>query len=150
MKISTRVRYAVRMMLDLALSTDISPVQGKEISERQGISLSYLDNLMVPLRKHGLIRTVRGPGGGFMLAKPPAQIKMSDIWAVMAGPICLIDCTHQPESCPRYEQCLTRNIWLEAEQALYGVLESWSLEDMKNMSNLDRSKKGGLSNGRKE
>lgn len=125
------------MMLDLALSTDTSPIRGKEISERQGISISYLDNLMVPLRTAGLVRTARGPGGGFLLAKPPAQIKISDIWAAVEGTNCLIDCIHQPELCPRYEQCTTRNIWLEANQAFDTVLESWSLEDMKNKSRLD-------------
>jgi len=137
MEISTRVRYAVRIMLDLALSTDTSLIRGKEISERQGISLSYLDNLMVPLRTAGLVRAVRGPGGGFILAKPPAQIKISNIWAAVEGPICLVDCLHKPELCPQYEQCTTRNIWLEANQAFDAVLESWSLEDMKNKSGLD-------------
>jgi len=137
MKISTRVRYATRIMLDLALSNSSSPVLGKAIAERQGISKSYLDNLISPLKAARLVRTVRGVGGGLILNRLPSQIKISDIWAAMEGPIGLIDCIHQIDSCPRYDQCITRNIWEEAEQALDDVLESWNLEDMKNGLKLD-------------
>jgi len=123
-------------MLDLAPYRGSSPITGKYIAEREGISLSYLENLMGSLRCAGLVRTARGTGGGFTLAKPPAQIKLSDIWAAMEGPVCLIDCTHQPDVCPRYEQCVFRDIWEEAEQALNTVLESWSLEDMMHKAKL--------------
>lgn len=137
MKLSTRVRYAVRIMLDLALSKGSSPIPGKDIAERQQISKSYLDNLMGPLRTAGLVRTVRGVSGGFSLAKPPAQIKVSDIWKAMEGTVCLSDCLEQPDLCNRYEQCITRYIWQEANDTLNDVLESWSLEDMMHKSKLD-------------
>ena len=130
MKISTRVRYAARIMVDLALAKTSGPVLGKDIAKRQGISQSYLDNIMGPLRVAGLVRTARGVGGGFTLAKPPAQIKVGDIWKAMEGPLCLIDCIHYPDSCPRYEQCVTRDIWQEAEQALNAIFESWTLENL--------------------
>jgi len=124
-------------MLDLALSNDSSPVLSKAIAARQGISKSYLDNLIFPLKAAGLVRTVRGAGGGLMLYKPPSQIRVSDIWAAMEGPICLIDCIHQTDSCPRYDECITRDIWQEAEKALNDVFESWNLEDLKNKSKID-------------
>ena len=117
-------------MLDLATYKGSTPTTGKCIAEREGISQSYLENLMGSLRNVGLVRTARGTSGGFALAKPPDQIKLSDIWTAMEGPVCLIDCTRQPEICPRYKQCITRDIWGEAEQALNSVLESWSLADM--------------------
>ncbi|MFC1977950.1 RrF2 family transcriptional regulator [Chloroflexota bacterium] len=138
MRLSTKIRYATRILLDLAPHKSSIPVTGKYISERAGISQSYLENLMGPLKSAGLVRTARGTGGGFILAKPPAQIKLSDIWEAMEGPLCLIDCTHDPDLCPRYEQCITSDIWKEAEQALNAVFESWSLEDMVHKSKLDR------------
>ena len=132
MKLSTRVLYAVRIMLDLAQHNGTNLVPSKDIAKRQQISRSYLDNLMGSLRTAGLVRTMRGSGGGFTLAKPAKQIKVSDIWAAMEGAICLVDCVHHPESCPRYNECITREIWQEAELALNGVFESWNLEDLKN------------------
>ena len=130
MKISTRVRYAARIMLDLVLAKTSSPALGKDIAKRQGISQSYLDNIMGPLRVAGLVRTARGVGGGFTLAKPPAQIKVSDIWKAMEGPLCLIDCIDHTGSCHRYDQCITRHIWQQANEALNTVFDSWSLEDI--------------------
>ena len=137
MKLSTRVRYATRILLDLATDKGSRPITGKCIAEREGISQSYLANLMSSLRNVGLVRTARGTGGGFILAKSPAQIKLSDIWTAMEGPVSLIDCTQQPDICPRYEKCITRDIWREVEQALNEVFESWSLEDMIRRAKLD-------------
>ena len=137
MKISTRVRYAARIMLDLALAKTSGPVLGKDIAKRQGTSQSYLDNIMGPLRVAGLVRTARGVGGGFTLAKPPAQITVSDIWKAMEGPLCLIDCIDQPDSYHRFEQCITRHVWQEANEALTAVFESCSLEDIVKKSQLE-------------
>jgi len=126
-------------MLDLALSKSSSPVPGKDIAERQGISKSYLDNLMGPLRIAGLVRTIRGVGGGFTLAKPPSQIKMSDIWMAMEGSIYITNCIKQPDSCDRYERCITRYVWQEANEALETTFQSWTLEDMANKIESDLS-----------
>jgi len=137
MKLPTRIRYATRIMLDLAVSNGSGSVMSRDIAARQGISKSYLDNLIGPLKAAGLVRTIRGAGGGLILAKPPDQINMSDIWIAMEGPMSLIDCIHKTDSCPRYDQCITRNIWQQSEQALSAVFESWSLEDMRKRSKLD-------------
>lgn len=139
MKLSTRVRYATRIMLDMAIEKGPGPITGKCIAEREGIPRSYLKNIMSSLSNVGLLRATRGTSGGFVLAKPPAQIKLSDIWSAVEGPVCLIDCTHQPDICPRYEKCVPRYIWEEAEQALNNVLESWSLEDMIRKAELGKS-----------
>ena len=130
MKLSTRVRYALRIMLDLALFSGSDPIPGKDIAKRQEISLSYLDNLMGPLRVAGLVRAIRGTKGGFILAKPPGQIRVNDIWKAMEGPVCIIDCIPQPDLCHRYDECITRYIWQEINDAIVGVIESWSLEDI--------------------
>ena len=135
MKLPTRVRYATRIMLDLAVSNCSSPVLSRDIAARQGISKSYLDNLVGPLKAAGLVKTKRGARGGLILDKPLSQIRVSDIWAAMEGPICLIDCIHQTDSCPRYDQCITRDIWQEAEQTLNATFESWNLEDLKKRTN---------------
>jgi len=124
-------------MLELAPHVDSSPITGKMIAEREGISRSYLENLMGPLTASGLVRTERGPGGGFVLARPPSEIKLSDIWEAMEGPLCLIECNHRPDMCLRYKQCIMRNIWEEAERSFIAVLESWNLEDMMCGSRLD-------------
>ena len=130
MRLSTRVRYASRAMLELALSYSIRPVPGKEIAERQGISESYLENLMGSLKAAGLVRTERGPRGGYLLAKPPDKIKLSHIWSALDGPISLVDCVSQPLLCSRSEDCVTRGIWGEMEQAINAVLELWSLAEV--------------------
>jgi len=135
MRLSTRVRYASRAMVELALSYSIRPVPGKEIAERQGISESYLENLMASLKAAGLVRTERGPRGGYLLAKPPDKIKLSHIWSALDGPISLVDCVSQPLLCPRSGDCATRAIWGQIEQAINGVIEFWTLEDMVQKSN---------------
>lgn len=136
MKLPTRVRYATRIMLDLAISNGSGRVLSRDIAARQGISKSYLDNLTSALKAAGLVNTKRGAGGGLVLNKPLSQIKVSDIWVAMEGPVCLIDCIHQTDSCPRYDRCITREIWQEAEQALNVVFQSWTLEDLKRKSKL--------------
>ena len=85
MKLSTKGRYAIRAMLDLALQSGDSPTMVKDISERQGISTLYLEQLFARLNNAGLVRSIRGPKGGFILTKPPSQTKISDILQIMEG-----------------------------------------------------------------
>lgn len=130
MKISTRGRYATRAMLDLALRFGESPVLLKDISARQGISLRYLEQIVTPLIAAKLVNSTRGPRGGVSLARPPEKIKLSEVIQVMEGPITPVECVENPGACKRASSCVTRDVWADLARAMYGVLESTTLQDL--------------------
>lgn len=134
MKLSTRGRYGTRMMLDLALHNDESPVQIGAIAKRQDISVKYLEQLIIPLKKANYIKSVRGPKGGHMLAIPPEKITVGEIVRILEGGIDLTDCIGNPDTCPRSGYCVTRDIWAEASQAMFDKLNSITLSKMIEMS----------------
>lgn len=128
--VDTKGRYAVRAMLDLALHTGDSPVLIKDISEREDISKLYLKQILVPLRVAGLIRTVRGPNGGFILARPPSEIKLIEIVQSVEGSTAPVECVDDDTICQRSDLCVTREIWVEIKNAIDNVLESNTLQDL--------------------
>lgn len=130
MKLSTRSRYGTRMMLDLAQHYDKGPIQIGDIAKRQDISGKYLEQLIIPLKKVDLIKSLRGPKGGHMLAKPPDEITVGDIVKVLEGGISLSNCIENPYECNRSSSCLTRGIWEEATKAMHDKLNSMSLSKM--------------------
>jgi len=130
MKLSTRGQYGTRAMLELALLYGEGPVLLKDIAGRQDIPTSYLENLMVALRAAGLIATVRGMHGGYYLAKPPSEIRLSQIITALEGSVAPVECVDDPNRCRRAESCVARDIWSEVKQAIEGVLESITLEDL--------------------
>ena len=131
MKLSTKGRYGIRLMLDLACHYNKErPVHLKEISERQEISEKYLWHLINLLKTSGLITTVRGAKGGYRLGKPPVEITMKDIFRVVEGPVSFIDCLDSPSICNRASCCAARDLWEEAVQSLEKTLSSYTLEDM--------------------
>lgn len=130
MNISTKGRYAVRAMLDLALQPTSEPTLIKDISKRQGISDLYLEQLFNRLKTAGLLRSIRGPKGGFMLNKPAAEIKLIDILEAMEGPIAPVDCVDNAALCARADACITRDIWAEMKKVMVEMLESTTLEDL--------------------
>ena len=130
MKLSTKGRYGTRLLLDLALHQGEAPVPLKDVARRQEISLQYLEHLVAPLTAAGLVRTSRGPGGGVWLAKPPHQIKLSEVIAVLEGSIAPVECINNPETCTRSELCAPRDVWDELNRAMNEVLESTTLEDL--------------------
>jgi len=127
MKLSTRSRYGTRMMLDLAQHYDEGPIQMGDIARRQDISVKYLEQLIIPLKKVDFIKSVRGPKGGHMLARPPEEITIGEIVKVLEGGIDLSDCIGNPDECNRSSSCLTRGIWEEATKAMYDRLNSITL-----------------------
>lgn len=127
MKLSTRSRYGTRMMLDLAKHFNDGPVQISEISRRENLSVKYLEQLVIPLKKAGFIKSVRGPKGGHMLNRDADRITIGDIIRILEGGIDLCNCVENPESCDRTEHCLTRNIWKEATKAMVDKLDSVTL-----------------------
>ena len=130
MKLSTRGRYGTRAMLELALRYGEGPVLLKDIASRQNMPLSYLENLMGALRAAGLVATVRGMHGGYYLAKHPSEIRLSQIVATLEGSISPVECVDDPKHCRRAESCVARDVWSEVKQAIEGVLDSITLEDL--------------------
>jgi Rrf2 family transcriptional regulator, iron-sulfur cluster assembly transcription factor len=126
-KLSTRSRYGTRMMLDLAQKYKKGPVQIGEIAKRQDISVKYLEQLIIPLKKANLIKSVRGPKGGHMLAKSPEKITIGQIVEVLEGGIDLTSCVGDIDACEKSAECLIRDTWKEATKAMYDKLNSVSL-----------------------
>lgn len=130
MKLSTRSRYGTRLMQDLAQHYDEGPVRIGEIAKRQDISVKYLEQLIIPLKRSNLIKSIRGVKGGHMLARPPGQITVGQIVKALEGAIELVDCIENPEECERSGICLTRSIWEDASKAMYEKLNSITLSEM--------------------
>lgn len=130
MKLSTRSRYGTKMMCDIAKYSGNTPVSLREISERQEISIKYLEQLITPLKKAGFIKSVRGPKGGYLLTKRPKDISVGEIVWLLENERELTSCISNPESCSRRQECITRDIWTRATEALYNELNSISLFDM--------------------
>ena len=130
MKISTKGRYTMRAMLDLAVHYGEGPILLKDIAERQQISAGYLEHLILRLKAAGLVGSTRGAGGGFTLVKIPSQIRLIDVIAVSEGSIAPAECVLSPETCSRSPSCIARDVWLELKNAMDRVLESMTLEDL--------------------
>jgi Rrf2 family transcriptional regulator, cysteine metabolism repressor len=132
MKLSTRTRYGMRALVDLALNSTGEPIQLKEIAERQKISLPYLEHLIIPLIAAGFVKSIRGARGGVKLAKQAEQIRLNEVMRVLEGPLEPVDCLRQSNSCPRSGLCATQEIWDEMGKAMEKVLESNTLQDLVN------------------
>ena len=132
MKLSTKGRYAVMAMVDLAAQDRERPVTLADIAERQEISLSYLEQLFAKLRRGGLVKSVRGPGGGYLLAFTPGETRISDIILSVDEPIRATRCTPgQPFGCrSNRSRCLTHDLWEELGSQIYLYLSSVTLADV--------------------
>ncbi len=132
MKLSTKGRYGLRAMIDLAQSTEEGPIATHSIAERQGISERYLEQLMIPLKRAGLVKSIRGFQGGYMLVKKPEDITAGDIIRALEGPIAPVECVSEtnPEACERFENCITRSLWSEVRDSIAEVLDTYTLADL--------------------
>lgn len=132
MKLSTKGRYAVMAMADLAHHCDGKPVALAEVAERQEISLSYLEQLFGRLRRAGLVSSVRGPGGGYMLGRDPRDMRVSDIILAVDEPIKATRCTPgSPQGCHSHRgRCLTHDLWEELGNQIYRFLSAVTLADI--------------------
>jgi Rrf2 family protein len=129
-KLSTRGRYGVRLMLELALHYGEGPVLLKEIADRQGISEKYLWRLINPLKTTGLVNSQRGAHGGYVLGKAPEAISLKAILQILEGPLCLVDCVDDPALCERSPSCISREIWGEASKDMQRSLQDTTLAAM--------------------
>ena len=129
MKLTTKGRYAVTAMLDLALHAGAGPVALADISERQAISLSYLEQLFARVRKQGLVASTRGPGGGYALNKSAADISISDVIAAVDENVDTTSCGGV-SSCQGDVRCLTHDLWTDLSQQIQSFLCGISLQDL--------------------
>jgi Rrf2 family cysteine metabolism transcriptional repressor len=131
MRLSTRARYALRMMLDIARNGGGQrPVSLAEVSERTGISRGYLEQLAMALRNARLVRGVAGRYGGYRLAAPPDEVAIGRIIEAVIGPICVVDCVEEPESCMRAEFCECRLVYAVINQRVAEVLHQFTLANL--------------------
>lgn len=130
MKLSTRTRYGLRAMMELAAGFGDGPVQIKLIASRQAISVKYLEQLISVLKSGGFVNSIRGAKGGYVLAKSPDKIYLSEIFAVLEGDVVTADCVRDAKVCHRSSDCVARDIWAEVESAIDKILGSVTLQDM--------------------
>lgn len=130
MKISTKGRYGVHMMIDLAMHGGQGPVLLKHIARRQHISEKYLGHLVPLLKNAGLIHTARGAHGGFTLAKDAGAVTLKDIIVAVEGPICLVGCLGDKEACVRSGVCAVQDFWGEATRRMCQVFEAFTLKQL--------------------
>jgi Rrf2 family protein len=138
MKLSTRTRYGTRALLELALHEGEGPIFLKDIARKQQISLPYLEHLITPLISSGILRSTKGPKGGVTLARKPKEIKLLEIALLLEGSMAPVECIDHPEVCNRSALCVTREVWSKVKDAMDGVLESTTLQDL-----VEKQKKKG-------
>ncbi len=137
MKLSTRTRYGIRAILELAENHGKGLLQLKIIAGHQDISVKYLEQLMAILKSAGFVRSVRGSKGGYILAKPPNQIKLNDVFNCLEGPVTIVECVESENYCARAADCVARGLWAQVQEAIETVLQAVTLQDL-----LDRTKDG--------
>jgi len=134
-KLSTRTRYGMRAMLELAENYGKGPLQLKAIACHQNISAKYLEQLMIVLKSAGIVRSVMGSKGGYLLARPADQIKVSDCFNCLEGPIITTECVGNEDACQYTGDCIARELWSEVQDAIMSVLQPLTLQNL-----VDRSK----------
>lgn len=139
MKLSTRTRYGMRAVLELAENHGKGPLQIKTIARREDISVKYLEQLMAMLKSAGLVKSIRGSKGGYILAKAPKQIKLIDVFNCLEGPVITTECLENENYCARVADCVTRQLWAEIQEAIETILQSKTLQDL-----VDRTKKNRM------
>jgi Rrf2 family cysteine metabolism transcriptional repressor len=139
MKISTRTRYGIRAALELAENYNKGPLQLGTIAQRQDISVKYLEQIMAMLKSGNFIRSIRGPRGGYMLAKAPNQIKLSDVFDCLEGTVTTVECVKDKNYCARSVDCIAKQLWQQVHRAIRDVLQSVTLQDLLDKAKDNRS-----------
>ena len=131
MVISTKGRYALRLMLDIAMQDGTSPVPLHDIAERQGVSFKYLEQIVPPLSKAGFLKSVRGANGGYLLTRDPSEITTGDILRAGEGNLAPVACLASDEiDCPRADLCVTLPFWMGLDEAITAYIDSVTLADL--------------------
>lgn len=143
MKLSTKGRYGIHAMYDLALNAVTAPQPIKAVAERQGIPESYLEQLVGQLRRAGLLRSTRGAQGGYILSRPAREISVGDVLRALEGDLAIVDCLTDASPCDKACSCPTRVVWQKVSSALEEAVDSITLQDM-----VDDNRRNGAEKGR--
>ncbi len=131
MRISTKGRYALRLMLDIAMNDAVEPVRLRDTAERQSISVKYLEQIISQLVRTGYVKSIRGPQGGYRLVKSPKEYTVGMILRQVEGNMVPVACLEdEASSCERQGQCVTLRIWKELDEAMRSVLDKYTLDDL--------------------
>ena len=132
MKLSTKGRYGLRAMVDLAACSENEPVSITNISDRQGISERYLEQLMAMLKKSGLVKSIRGAGGGYVLARPVADISVGDILRALEGSLEPVECSgfQSEEGCKSADSCVTKYVWQKISDSINQTVDVIKLDQL--------------------
>ena len=136
MKISTKGRYALRLMADIAQQGSGEPVSLRDAARRQGLSDKYLEQIVTPLARAGLVRSVRGAGGGYLLTRAPEEYAVGEILRTLEGSLTPVSCVETGACCGRAEQCVTREVWEQIAAAVSSVVDHTTLQDLVNRAKM--------------
>ncbi|MHB8095548.1 MAG: RrF2 family transcriptional regulator [Candidatus Aminicenantales bacterium] len=141
-RLSTKGRYGTRLMLNLALryKDGSETVILKNIGDEENISIRYLEQIIIPLKINKLVKSVRGAGGGYALARHPSQINLAEILHALEGSCCLVECVEEEDSCERQPTCATFDVWKEATMLLKNYFDNLTLEELCRRSEKKRHK----------
>ena len=130
LRLSTKGQYGVRAMYEIARGRNRGPITIKEISERQDVSVAYLEQILNTLRKSGIISSVKGPGGGYVLGREPDSISIGAILRELEGPVAITSCLDPKEGCMRVEGCVTHLLWKALGENIEAFLDKMTLKDL--------------------
>ncbi len=151
-KISTKGRYGLRMMIDIAMNQQEGPVSVRDIARRQSLSDKYLEQIITSANKAGLLKSIRGAGGGYQLSRPAKEISVGQILRAMEGSLSPVDCVREaadePAPCRNAGECATYELWRDIKAAVDQVIDSRTLQDM--IDNFTRKNKDDASVGKEE
>jgi len=130
LRLSTKGQYGVRAMFEIARGFSLGPTTIRQISERQDVSVAYLEQILNTLRKAGLVTSVKGPGGGYVLSRPPEQISIGAILRELEGPVAITSCLDPKEGCMRVDGCVTHLLWKALGENIAAFLDGMTLRDL--------------------
>jgi Rrf2 family protein len=136
LRLSTKGQYGVRAMFEIAKGYPSSPTTIKEVAERQEVSVAYLEQILNTLRKAGLILSVKGPGGGYLLSRGPAHISIGAVLNALEGPVAITSCLDPTEGCSRVDTCVTHLLWRSLGEKIEAFLNTITLDDLLNEETL--------------
>lgn len=130
LRLSTKGQYGVRAMYEIARAISAGPVTIREISDKQNVSVAYLEQILNTLRRSGIIQSVKGPGGGYVLARDPDKISIGQILKELEGPVAITSCLDPAEGCIRVDSCVTHLLWKSLGENIEHFLDSMTLNDL--------------------